>query len=83
MPQEVINQNTTGILISCTESGKAAYEKFIDERFSRKSKKLFDVIPQTKTIGRKDTLSKPLDVQKQNVEALTYIDYARLRLYQI
>ena len=55
----VINQNTTGILISCTESGKAAYEKSIDERFSRKSKKLFDVIPKTKTIGRKDTLSKP------------------------
>ena len=41
----VINQNTTGILISCTESGKAAYEKFIDKRFSRKSKKLLDAIP--------------------------------------
>ena len=79
----VINQNTAGILISCTESGKAAYEKFIDERFSRKSKKLFDVIPKTKTIGRKDALSKPLDVQKQNVQALKYIDYARLRLYEI
>ena len=79
----VINQNTTGILISYTESGKAAYEKFIDKRFSRKSKKLFDVIPKIKTIGRKDTLSKPLDVQKQNVKALKYIDYAHLRLYEI
>ena len=79
----VINQNSKAILISCTKSGQAVYEKFIDERFSGKSKKLFDVIPKLKTIGRKDTLIKPLNVQKQHVKALKYIDYARLRLYEI
>ena len=47
------------------------------ETLLRKSKKLYDVIPKTKTFRRKTTPSKPLDIQKQNVKALRYMDYAR------
>ena len=47
------------------------------ETLLRKSKKLYDVIPKTKTFRRKTTPYKPLDIQKQNVKALRYMDYAR------
>lgn len=45
----VINENTTTHLLSCTDPGKIAYEKFIDERNTRQSKTLFDVMTKAKT----------------------------------
>ena len=53
------------------------------ETLLRKSKKLYDVIPKTKTFRRKTTPSKPLDIQKQNVKALRYMNYARGKMYEI
>lgn len=46
------------------------------ETLLRKSKKLYDVIPKMKTFRRKTTPPKPLDIQKQNVKTLRYMDYA-------
>ena len=79
----IINQDATDFLVSCTEYGRKAYEKFVDERFSKKSKKFLDVIPKRKIRSGTQTPTKPLDIQKQNVKALKYIDYARLRMHEI
>ena len=79
----IINQDATDFLVSCTEYGRKAYEKFVDEHFSKKSKKFLDFIPKRKIRSGKQTPAKPLDVQKQNVKALKYIDSARLRMYEI
>ena len=43
----MIDPNKTTHLLRCTESGKTAYENIIDERFLRKSNKLFDGRRQT------------------------------------
>ena len=53
------------------------------ETLLRKSKKLYDVIPKMKTFRRKTTPPKPLDIQKQNVKTLRYMDYALWKMYEI
>ena len=75
----ITNQDATDFLVSCTEYGRKAYENFVDERLSKK----IEVIPKRKIRSWKQTPSKPLDIQKQNVIAVKYIDYARLRIYGI
>ena len=42
-----------------------------------------DFIPKRKIMSRKQTPVKPLYIRKQNVIALKYIDYPRLRMYEI
>ena len=72
------NKETTHL-----KNKRKAYEKFVDERFSKKSKKFLDFIPKRKIRSGTQTPTKPLDIQKQNVKALKYTDYARLRMYEI
>ena len=42
-----------------------------------------DIILERKKRSGKQTPTKPLDIHKQNVKALKYIAYARLRMYEI
>ena len=42
-----------------------------------------DFIPKRKIMSRKQIPVKPLYIQKQNVIALKYIDYPRLRMCEI
>ena len=60
-----MNQDATDFLVSCTEYGRKAHENFVDERFSKKSKKFLDFIPKRKLRSGKQTPIKPLDIQKQ------------------
>ena len=50
----------------------------------KNKKKFLELFQKTKTKGGEQTPTKPFDIQKQNVKALKYIDYARrLRMYGI
>ena len=42
-----------------------------------------DIILERKKRSGKQTPTKPLDIHKQNIKALKYIAYARLRMYEI
>ena len=79
----IINQDVKDFFVSYTEYGRKAYENFVDERFSKKSKKFLDVIPKRKIRSGNQTPIKPLDIQKQNVKALKYIYYTHLKMYEI
>ena len=79
----VIDPNTTTQLLSCTESDKTTYENFIDERFLRKSKNYLTLFLKRRQNERNTASVKPLHIQKTELEALKYIDYARLKMYDI
>lgn len=61
-----------------TELGKTAYKMFFDKQFSRKFKMSFDIIRKTITKWKVNTPTKPLVIEKQNLKALKYFDYAHL-----
>lgn len=63
-------QSTITDLLSCTELGKTPYKKFIDEQFSRKSRKLIDVICKIEAKRKQGSQPNPLVIQKQNLKAL-------------
>ena len=42
----ILNQDETDFLVTCSKYGRKAYENFVDECFSKKSKKFLDIIPK-------------------------------------
>ena len=73
-------ENITAVIKQRKNPYKTPYKNFIDEHFLRKSNKLFDLI---QTTNRKTIPTKPLDIKKQTLKTLTYIDYICLKMYEI
>ena len=58
---------------------KSAREEFYRTRLRDKSKSLFDNIPKTRKPKQKVSSAKSYDLNKETVQFLRYIDYGRLR----
>lgn len=77
------DKETASFSLNCLDKGKAAYEKFRDERLEKKSSQLFDTIPKTRTSPVKGKMWKPPDVKKETINFLRIIDYSRLRNFDL
>ena len=79
----VFNSDDSSYLVNCMQIGEDAYQKYIKQRFIEKSKQLFDVIHKTFKRKKVSVATKSPDIQKENLKALKFIDYARLRNYNV
>ena len=87
-PRGVMNIATGAVLTEEDEKfylnhatlAKSAREEFYQTRLRDKSKSLFDNIPKTrKPTGKGNSAGKSYDLNKETVQFLRYIDYGRLR----
>ena len=79
----IIPNEITNHLLQCVEEGEEIYKTFVSERLKDKSKKLFDPIKKNKSKNIQTNTVKFLDVKKESMQSLKYIDYARLRKYDV
>lgn len=78
-----LDDESSRFYLNCLANGKEAYENFKEERLEKKSKKLFDTIPKTRSTRQTAKKSKTPDVKKETIDFLCTIDYARLRQFNV
>ena len=76
------NENVLA-LQQCLEDGEKSYSKYRTERLVEKTQKLLDTIKKPATKKKTRTKEKKIDVKKENNAALKYIEYARMRDYDV
>ena len=79
----VLDANLSNYLVQCIKLGEDAYKEYTEQRFKDKSKELHDVIPKNFKRKKESQTVKKIDIQKETLKALKYIDYARVRNYSI
>ena len=79
--QTKLSDESVQFMLKCKELAQQIYADFYQSRLVQKSVKLFDNIPKT----RKATKSKSgiIKLNKEAVNFLGKVDYARLRKYDI
>ena len=70
-------------MLKCKELGQQIYADFYQSRLDKKSVKLFDNIPKTRKTTKSESLIIKFDLNKEAVNFLRKVDFARLRKYDI
>lgn len=78
-----LDDETSNFYIHCLVKGEEAYDKFQEERLVNKSKDLFETIPMTWSSVGTENLWKPPAVNKETINFLRMVDYARLWEFDI
>ena len=78
-----LTKDSSDFLLHCLEMGEESYNQFYKTRLEEKSSKLFDVIPKTRKVIKTVKGNAKIDLNKETVTLLRYIDYARIRNYSI
>ena len=78
-----LDAESNAFLLQCLTMGEAACDGFYKSRLEDKTAKLFDTIPKTRKSKRSTANAPKLDIKKETVSFMRYIDYARLRNYDI
>ena len=78
-----LDRKASVFFLGCIEKGEEEYLKFKSARLENKTQKLFDSIPKVRKRKAKTNGSSSGDLEKETVSFLRYIDYARLRQYEI
>ena len=68
----------TSFLINCMKEGEENYNKFRQARLIDKTKKIIDPFTKVRKIRKHSSPNKKIDIRKETIMAIRYIDYARL-----
>ena len=80
---EQLNVESNTFPLQCLKVGEIAYSHFNKFWLQEKTAKLFDTIPTTRTVKRSSTCVPIFDTKKETASFVRYIDYARMRNYDI
>ena len=78
-----VNKETSFFLINCIKKGEESYNELTQARLIDKTKKIMDPITKVRKIRKHSAPNEKIDIKKDKIMAIRYIDYARLRNYRI
>ena len=70
-------------LLNSVEQGETLHKQFVETRLIEHSKSLFDTVTKRNKNEPGSSSDKPVDIEKENVRALKYIDIARARDFDV
>ena len=70
-------------LLNSVEQGETLYKQFVETRLIEHSKSLFDTLTKRNKKEPVSSSDKPVDIEKENVKALKYIDIVRTRNFDV
>ena len=79
----VMNTQESNYLLNCLIVGEESYQNFKKERLDEKTKDLFNTIPKSNKIKKVLVATKSINIKKETIKALKYIDYDRLRTFDL
>ena len=74
---------TIEYLLNSAEQGEMLYKQFVETRLIEHSKSLFDTLTKRNKKEPVSSSDKPVDIAKENVKALKYIDIAGTRNFDV
>ena len=74
---------TIEYLLNSVEQGEMLYKQFVETRLIEHSKSLFDTLTKRNKKEPVGSSDKPVDIEKDNVKALKYIDIAGTRNFNV
>ena len=80
---EVLQNFKIEYLLNSVEQGETLYKQFVETRLIEHSKSLFDTLTKRNKKEPVSSSDKPVDTEKENVEALKYIDIARTKNFEV
>ena len=80
---EILQNFKIEYLLNSVEQGETLYKQFVETRLIEHSKSLFYTLTKRNKKEPVSSIDKPVDIGKENVKALKYIDIARTRDFDI
>ena len=80
---EMLENSKIEYLLNSVEQGETLYKQFVETRLIEHSKPLFDTLTKRNKKELASSSDQPVDIEKENVKALEYIDTVRTRNFGI